>query len=406
MKLTFAKLALYCLLCLISEGCGFSFNVMHGLDGNNSALIPASSQTFFLSGNGYNMCVAISGAAYCCGANTYGEIGDGTNNDALIPTAVFGLSTGVTKVTPGKLNSCAIVDGSAQCWGAAGGYLGDGTNNQSLVPVQVQGLTSGVTDISAGTYNSCAVVSGAAYCWGNNNAGQLGNNTTSSSASPVQVQGLASGVTAIGTDKGGSFGSSHTCAIVRGGVWCWGDNTYGELGNNSTTSSLIPVPVTGLSTGVSQISVGANHNCALVNGAVYCWGLNDQGQVGDSGVLYSSTPYLVPFQIPSLSSGVTQIAVSSSFSSAIQNGRLWIWGSDAYGMIGDGVANSGNSTSTPVQAPGLSSGATATAASSSTECAIVDGVAQCWGFNALGCMGINSSSYGGPYTVTSVVNWP
>jgi alpha-tubulin suppressor-like RCC1 family protein len=102
---------------------------------------------------------------------------------------------------------------------------------------QVQGLTSGVTAIAAAETHYCALVNGGAQCWGSNGYGQLGNNSTTNSSVPVQVQGLTWGVTAI------AGGYSHTCASFNGAMKCWGSNYNGELGNNSRTDSLIPVEV-------------------------------------------------------------------------------------------------------------------------------------------------------------------
>jgi alpha-tubulin suppressor-like RCC1 family protein len=102
--------------------------------------------------------------------------------------------------------------------------------------VQVVGLTAGATAVTANNH-SCAIVSGGLQCWGYNYGGELGNNTSSHSPTPVQVLGLTSGVTAVDASGG------KTCAIVNGSVYCWGNNFDGELGNGTTTSSLIPVKV-------------------------------------------------------------------------------------------------------------------------------------------------------------------
>jgi alpha-tubulin suppressor-like RCC1 family protein len=117
--------------------------------------------------------------------------------------------------------------------------------------VRVQGLPAGVEKITAGTRHTCAIASGAAYCWGANGHGQLGNGTSGaanisdmSSYAPVPVQGLTSGVTAI---SAGAYpdpaGVDMTCAIANGDVYCWGNNYYGQLGNGTTTDSSVPVKV-------------------------------------------------------------------------------------------------------------------------------------------------------------------
>jgi alpha-tubulin suppressor-like RCC1 family protein len=107
--------------------------------------------------------------------------------------------------------------------------LGNGTFTSSLVPVQVAGLTRGASAVSAGTEGACAVVAGGVVCWGRNENDQLDNGTTASSPVPVQVTGLTSGVTAVSVGRGPLTFTS--CALTASGnVFCWGSSNAGALG--------------------------------------------------------------------------------------------------------------------------------------------------------------------------------
>ena len=117
-------------------------------------------------------------------------------------------------------------------------------------------------------------------------AGQLGDGTAHDSSNPVEVSGL-SHVTAI------AVGDGHTCAVVSGAVKCWGGNSFGELGNDSTTDSAVPVVVKGLESNVAAITAGTGNACAVVSGSAKCWGYNMYGQLGDGSTDNSSTPLAV-----------------------------------------------------------------------------------------------------------------
>lgn len=235
-----------------------------------------------------------AGAAYCWGANRYGQLGTGDTTARSEPVLVSGGLTFVSVVSGGA-HTCGLTrTGAAYCWGYNGsGELGDGTTTNSATPVVVSGGLA-IVAISAGASHTCGITSaGSAYCWGYNGDGSLGNGTTTNSPAPVAVSG---GLTLATI----SAGTRHTCGVtVAGSAYCWGYNGYGatgELGDGTATNSAMPVAVSG---GIvfTGISAGGNHTCGVTAaGAVYCWGLNRTGQLGTGAAgltSYSSVPVRV-----------------------------------------------------------------------------------------------------------------
>lgn len=276
-----------------------------------------------IGGSGNTSCAIAEGKIYCWGSNSSGTVGVNTATSYYTtPQLVVAGNTATTlptSYTATKLSTsgsrsylmCAIADSKAYCWGPNEvGQVGDGTTTTPRrLPTKVldTGVLSGKTitsisqdgyiDSASGAYpHVCVVASGALYCWGENNSGQLGRaagNTTDSS-SPVAV--YASGVLSGKTIQDVGAGLRHTCALAGGEVYCWGLNSSGQVGDNTTTTRYVPVKVyqeanvlQGIT--VNNIGAGANRGCAVTaNAKAFCWGLNSDGQIGDGTLINRTKP--------------------------------------------------------------------------------------------------------------------
>lgn len=289
------------------------------------------------AGGNHSCALTSKGGVRCWGNNQSGQLGSSSKSlYVTAPAAVTSLGSGVKAIAVGSgfnMKSCVLTGaGGMRCWGETSfGGLGNGSKTRSSKPVAVVGLARGVSAISVGALQICAVTSGGgAKCWGENDGGALGTGSLTDSNSPVDVAGLTSGVKAI------SAGGGHTCALTSGGgVKCWGSNTRGQLGNGSTTGTfLTPVDVAGLTSGVRAITAGISHTCALTSGGgVKCWGWNQDGQLGNGSITDSRTPV----DVVGLTSGVVTITAGGNHTCALTGaGKAKCWGSNQFGQLGNG----------------------------------------------------------------------
>ena len=350
------------------------------------AAVPVPVIASISAGGSHTCALTTSGGAKCWGENSRGELGDGMWADTRVPVDVRQLTSGVAAISAGGSHTCALTAaGGAKCWGdGRDGALGDSGILTSKLPVDVTGLTGGVAAISAGDAHTCALTtSGGAKCWGDNSEGQLGNGTTTSSSTPVDVTGLTSGVAAI------SAGEVDTCALTTaGGVKCWGYNRYGQLGDGTTTSRSTPVDVVGLTAGVSAISTVGLHTCALTDtGGAKCWGHNDSGELGDG----TTTDSVIPVDVTGLSSGVSAISDGYDHTCALVTaGDLMCWGNNDLGQLGDGTTHS---SATPVTISRTKGKLASVSAGYGHTCGVtVSGLVRCWGGNNSGQLGVGTTA--------------
>ena len=287
---------------LTTDGAGYCWGAnaygqrgIGGATANQTTPQPVAGNLTFRSlsaGRWHTCAVTTTGAAYCWGANSSGQLGAGSTAHQKTPQAVAGNVT-FESISAGRQHTCGVsTDGVAYCWGHGGsGRLGHGSTTDRHTPEPVSaGLT--FQSVSAGTLHTCAIGSdGASYCWGSNTFGLLGIDASyTESAAPVPLSGGHSFASV-------SAGDRHSCGLTSDGLaYCWGINVGGELGNGSADedSHASPEAVSGGWT-FKTVSAGFSHSCGVtIDGAAYCWGWNGEDQLGSGNTSsYHTTPVLV-----------------------------------------------------------------------------------------------------------------
>jgi len=360
---------------------------------------------------GQHTCLIKSAQLFCWGQGTFGQLGDGQSGNSHennpLPKKVSALNN-VTMIAAGGTFTCAVATDSNNqnpglyCWGAgSSGQVGNGQYNViNANPVLVSAIRN-VSAVSAGAAHACAIATDSndqnpgLYCWGWNFSGQLGDNSFADNATPARVLPLnnVSGVAA---------GHSHTCAFATDnndqnlGLYCWGSNSQGQLSVGAVATknpnpTLIPTLVN-----VSAFMAGGSHTCAKAvknnQPGFYCWGGNASGQLGIGNFINTSTP--------TNALGISNVAQAISAGSAHgctlaannsgQNAGLYCWGNDDNGQLGDGTI--GPNDPTPKIVPGLNK-ITAVATGQAHTCALAADANDrnpglyCWGEDSRGQLG-------------------
>ncbi len=302
-------------------------------------------------------------------------------NRYLIPAAVAASlllrvqALPAAPIATGGDHSCTVkASGGVACWGST-------SESAAHEPIDIAGVAS-ATDVAVGAQHACALTATKeVYCWGYNGSGELGTGDTVHSSAARKVVGLppADSITA---------GTSHTCAKTGTTAWCWGDNSFAQLGVNPATAgefSVTPIQVT-LGNGVGSIATGAFHTCAAKTGIparLFCWGRNQAGQLG----LGDTADRLAPTEVNLPNSPVFLAAGTDHTCTTVFNAGLFCWGANDLGQLATGNAND---AFVPVQtlwdAP-----LKRLAAGERVTCAIdANDAAWCWGSGAQGQLGNGS----------------
>ncbi len=306
--------------------------------------------------------------------------------NTYIVTITSGTAPYSASITSGS--GSVSVSGTTITYGAPG-YSGTDIIEVSDAASQTAIITvNRIWPLGVGENQVCAIVDGAAKCWGNDTYGQLGDNGVAYPRTPtrVQVDGLISSITSTVS------GIWNSCALYNGAAICFGlaSASYGTNGDGTSTPNRItPVQVTDLTAGVISISLYEYHGCAVHYGAAKCWGKNTNGQLGvatgDVNVRLS------PVQVSGLTSDVLQVSTGANHSCALKNdGTIWCWGKNNVGQLGD---NTQVQKETPVAVVNLPGGKTPTSISVGVNhsCAVMsDATLYCWGYNNAGQLGIGN----------------
>jgi len=357
--------------------------------------------------NGFACAVTSQGLTACWGRNDFGELGDGAMTSTLAPveTGSVLLTNGTTAVSasPDEPFACAVARGQVQCWGIdVSGELGDGQQASSVDDAVAVSLPAGIgfTSVSAGGLGACALsAAGAVYCWGDNSYGEIGDGTVGTGGGPVKtpvaLPTLTSGVTAV------SVGLDYACALLSGGtVDCWGDNSLGQLGTSSPSANPTPTPVPGI-TGANSLSAGWFSTCVTTTaGNIYCWGYGGDCELGNNTCQSSTSPVEVQMD-PGFVSGATKVAVGYNSACAIVNGGAWCWGSNA---LGNATLSTLYTAPYAVAVTGLGKDVTDIAVGHTSACAVAGGALSCWGTNTGGQLG--NGGVGNELTATPVPGFP
>jgi alpha-tubulin suppressor-like RCC1 family protein len=368
---------------------------------------------------GYYHSVALKddGTVWSWGDNSKGQLGDAGSSKQLAPVQVKNLYD-IKSIASGAYHSLALTNkGEIWAWGDNYyGQLGNGYDKNTInSPVMVRYIDKVMQIASGFNFSMALQEDGSVWSWGINDVGQLGNGDTQEETTPVWHSSLKD-VSAI------SAGKSHAAALQKDGtVYTWGDNSFGQLGvpaneNVRKDYHVIPDQVADLKN-INSIGMGLDFSFAVnQDGTLSAWGNNLFGQLGDGTTTPQFVPVLAkqfnaslsPPPIPGkgqvLISSIKPVPVAAGDASvlAIKNDRLFVWGENGFGQLGNGSSTSRLTPESIDAVPNL----TAVAAGTSHSLAITkDGALWSAGLNYFGQLGDGSMENRSEWKqVSSIIN--
>lgn len=241
--------------------------------------VPLTNVRAIAVGARHSCATLVNDSVWCWGANTRGQLGDGTQIDSVVP--VRAVINKVQSLDVGTEHTCAVRrTNSVWCWGSNSYHrLGLRASTPRLVPTYVPKVRASV--VATGSAFTCIIsLTERVQCWGRNQYGQLAR-----TAGPSRI---APHITSVKKPLSLTAGNEFACAVTAAGTtWCWGRNRYSQLANGSVYAKSQPQKVVASDgTGpVISVAAGDSHACgiATIGSSMWCWGLSVQGQLGDGG---------------------------------------------------------------------------------------------------------------------------
>ena len=348
--------------------------------------------------------VTSDGKGYCWGNDTNERLGEGstvTNRSQPYPISAtnMGSEAPIWRASADLENS-HLLTAAGKGWGAGiGTKVGDGTTTQraDYVSMDYSGVsTSVMLDITGGMSLSAG---GKLFTWGNASNGQLGDGQTATNSAAAKAPNYPTGVS-LYRQIGTSYRETEKCVLTGESTpYCFGDNTNGKLGTSDTSDKSAPTAVTMTNVGSHEafltISGHGDTFCGSTSmGRIYCWGANDQGQVGIGAT--SASGITSPLAIDTTDIGDTffkDTCVGANFGMGLTiDGKIYTWGDDTYGTIGDAAGVTANAYR-PTAVATTNGPYRDITCNALHACAInQSGKIYCWGEGANGRLGTGSTT--------------